>query len=158
MYFPHSSFYQNECDAPFLHDFSRSTAGMPRWVTGPAQPQAAHCLIILLLSLFSSSLCPMPHHPPAVPVPQQPLLVPQVHWQCLPSPSAPVSFLPLHPHLLPKGVMEHSRVVYNSSLLQGYSSSRRRVVYPLHITYTGLCFAIYIFRGFYSCDGSTILT
>lgn len=108
--------------------------------------QQGCCAGWLDLHCWPATGCPMPPHPLAEPVPQQHLLAPQVHWQCLPTPVLLSLSLPLHPQFLPKGVMEHRRVICNSSFQQGYSS--RRDVCPLDITYIGFCFAKYIFRGF----------
>lgn len=68
--------------------------------------------------------------------------------QCLPSPSTPGSFPASAPTSPSKGIHGTQRGRCNPSLQQGYSSSKRRVIYPLDITYTGVCFAIYIFGCF----------
>lgn len=122
---------QSPCFAWLQQKYGRD-AVLGGWICTAGQPQAAQCLIILLLSLLPSSICS--HH--------------RCTGSACPAPVLLSLSLPLHPQFLPKGVKEHSRVVCNSSSQQGYRSSSRREVCPLDITCTGFCFAIYLFRGF----------
>lgn len=140
MYFPPSTFSWDGW-GPVLRDFGSSSAGVLCWLGH------LHC--------WPATACPVPH-PPLLGLPPSSscschralaVLAQCLHSAC-PAPAPLALSLPLHPRLLPKGFTEHSGVGCNASLQQGYSSSKRRVIYPLDITYTGLCFAICVFRGF----------
>lgn len=118
-----------------------------------AEVQQGFCAGWLDLHCWPATGCPMPHHPLAELL-QQHLLVSQGHWQCSPAPGLPSLSLrvgcthtsaPTSPSTGSHGTQG---LECNSSLQQGYSSNRRREAYPLDISYTGLCFAICISRGF----------
>lgn len=85
MYFPPSTFSWNGW-SPVLHDFSSSLAGVLCWLGAPA--------------LLASHRLPSASSSSSRAAPQQLLLLPQKHWQGLPSAWA-VLAQPQHPRLVP---------------------------------------------------------